>query len=67
MKLINLDTADLQAFLAVAEHESFRAAALTLGISQPAFQAGHGSSRIRRVLSSVALALPRGIEPLFQP
>ncbi|MGH6641162.1 MAG: LysR family transcriptional regulator [Bradyrhizobium sp.] len=52
MRLINLDTADLQAFLAVAEHESFRAAALTLGISQPAV-----TMRIQRVETTLGLRL----------
>ncbi len=52
MKLINLETADLQAVLAVAEAGSFRAAATALGCSQPSVTA-----RIQRVEADLGLRL----------
>ena len=39
MNLINVGPRDLEAILAVAQHGSFRAAALALGVSQPAISA----------------------------
>jgi LysR family transcriptional regulator, carnitine catabolism transcriptional activator len=52
MKLINIEAADLQSVLAVAELGSFRAAAASLGCSQPAITA-----RIQRVETTLGLRL----------
>src|SRR5882672_10285999 len=52
MKLINIETADLQSVLAVADLGSFRAAAASLGCSQPAITA-----RIQRVEAILGLRL----------
>lgn len=52
MKLINIEAADLQSVLAIAELGSFRAAALALGCSQPAITA-----RIQRVEAILGLKL----------
>jgi LysR family carnitine catabolism transcriptional activator len=52
MKLINIEAADLQSVLAIAELGSFRAAALALGCSQPAITA-----RIQRVEATLGLQL----------
>jgi LysR family transcriptional regulator, carnitine catabolism transcriptional activator len=52
MKLINIEPADLQSVLAIAELGSFRAAALALGCSQPAITA-----RIQRVEAILGLKL----------
>jgi len=52
MKLINIEAADLQCVLAIAELGSFRAAAASLGCSQPAITA-----RIQRVEAALGLKL----------
>lgn len=52
MNLINVEAADLQSVLAIADQGSFRAAALTLGCSQPAITA-----RIQRVEATLGVQL----------
>ncbi|WP_027583868.1 LysR family transcriptional regulator [Bradyrhizobium sp. Ai1a-2] len=52
MKLVNIEAAELQSVLAIAELGSFRAAALALGCSQPAITA-----RIQRVEATLGLKL----------
>ena len=55
---INFDFGDLEAFLAVAEHGSFRAAAETLAISQSAL-----SRRIQKLEEALGATLAGAHDP----